>query len=505
VRGLFGRDLLYVLLWAAQIGAVALFTPITTRLLGPSRYGQAAVAVALMQVLFAVGTFQLQTAIQRAHARNGEQAARVLISLAIVIALITLAVADLTGPLWSPLTGGHGYTATIRYAVMWAALSAVTNAGLGLIRSRDRLGQFAIVSFAQSVFAEAVAVGLVFLVRRTASEYVFGQMAAQAMAMGLALCFARPILPRWRDAAIVTGALRYSAALVPAALGVFVIDVSDRFVIHGDLGSAAVGRYAVARNVGGLAIMLLVALNNAWMPRVFRLPSGALRRAVLGASRNAIYAMLIPAMLGWTLVSPLLLELFAPASYRPEGLVRIVVLISVTSFPAAAAASATRVILCSGRTAPLGTATVLAAAVNLGLNFLLVPILGIEGSALATLIAYTVRWALLALVAARVARLPALPVSLLLGMLASIGAEFALAELPNAGPLVALRVVLGGAALITFAALAGSLAMPERFGWAARAQTRLGLSLASGSARTAAPLVVEPVVAEPVSEPVLEA
>ncbi len=492
VRGLFGRDLLYVILWAAQIGAVALFTPITTRLLGPSRYGQAAVAIAVMQVLFAIGSFQLQTAIQRAYARGGEEPARALVGLAIGVAVITFVLAYLTGPLWSPLTGGHAYTTTLRYAVMWAGLSAITNASLGLIRSRDRLGRFAAVSVAQSVFAEAVAVGLLLLVRRTASEYMFGQMAAQAVAMGLALVFARPGLPRRRDAALFRGALRYCAALVPAALGVFVIDASDRFVIHGDLGAGAVGRYAVARNVGSLAIMLLVALNNAWMPRVFGLPGGTVRRSVLGASRNALYALLTPALLGWTVLSPLLLELFAPASYRPDKLVLIVVVISVTSFPAAAAASATRVILCSGRTTAIGTATILAAAGNLGLNILLVPVLGIEGSALATFAAYVLRWIVLAVAAGRVVRLPALPLRFVLSMLGVIAAAFALVALPDGGPLIVVRIVVGALALAAFLALGRSIAVPERFAWAARAQAWSGLP-PSGGAGTPAPLVAESV------------
>jgi O-antigen/teichoic acid export membrane protein len=476
VRGLFGRDLVYLLLWAAQIGGVALFTPLTTRLLGPARFGQAAVAVAVMQVLVAIGSFQLQVAVQRAYARSGEHVARVLVGLAIVVGLVTFAVADLTGPLWIPVTGGHAYTSTIHYAVIWAALTAVTNAALGLIRSRDRLGQFALVTLAQSVFAEVVAVTLVLLVSRTASEYVFGEMVAQAVAVGFALLIARPAVPRRRDAALMTGALRYSAALVPAALGTFVIDVSDRLVIHGEMGAAAVGRYAVARNIGGIAIVLLVALNNVWMPRVFGLANAELRRSVLSASRNAVYALLVPALVGWTVISPLLLEVFAPPSYRPQKLVLIVVLIAVASFPAAAAVTAIRTILLTRSTGWIAVATVLAAAVNLGLNFLLVPVLGIEGSALATLTAYLLRWIVLAGAAARLIRLPALPMPFLLSALGAVGATFAFTRLPDAGPLIALRVVLGAGALAVFGALGASLAAPQRFAWTASVRAWFGLS-----------------------------
>jgi O-antigen/teichoic acid export membrane protein len=477
VQGLFRRDLLYLVLWAAQIGAVALFTPVTTRLLGASRYGQAAVAVALMQVVVAIASFQLQTAVQRAHAREGEDAARALIALAIALALMAFAIANLTGPLWSSVTGQHGFTSTLHYAVTWGCLTAVSNACLGLIRSRDRLGQFALVTIGQSLFAEAVAVGLVLLVSRTASEYVFGQMIAQALAVAVALVLARPALPRQREIPLMTAALRYCAALVPAALAVFVIDASDRLVIQHYLGAVAVARYTVARNIGGVAIVLLVVLNNVWMPRLFSLSSATLRRSVLASSRNASVALLIPAVVGWTVIAPLVVELFA----RPQKLVGIIAIIAITSFPAAAAVSAIRTILCTTRTRAIAGATVLAALANLGLNFLLVPVLGIEGSALATLAAYVLRWAILAAIATNLIRLPGLPIPFVLGALGSIGAALALTRLPDSGPLIALRVAVGAAALTAFGTLAVSLAAPVRFPWVARVRGSSGLAPAAAT------------------------
>ena len=98
VRGLFGRDSIYLVLWAAQLGAAALFTPVTTRLLGPARFGLVASSIAVMQVLVALAGFGLQSAVQRQYARSGERDARRLITLAIAISALVFLLADATGP-----------------------------------------------------------------------------------------------------------------------------------------------------------------------------------------------------------------------------------------------------------------------------------------------------------------------------------------------------------------------------------------------------------------------
>jgi O-antigen/teichoic acid export membrane protein len=66
VARLFGRDSLYMLFSAVQLAVAAALTPAITRLLGPTEFGTAAAALAVMQVLFVLCGFGLQTAIQRA-------------------------------------------------------------------------------------------------------------------------------------------------------------------------------------------------------------------------------------------------------------------------------------------------------------------------------------------------------------------------------------------------------------------------------------------------------
>jgi O-antigen/teichoic acid export membrane protein len=471
VRGLFGRDSAYLVLWAAQLGAAALFTPVATRLLGPSRFGLVVSSIAIMQVLVAVAGFGLQSAVQRRYARSGERDARRLITLAIATSALVFLIAEATGPRWAAALGLGNYPAAVRFAVTWASLTAISNAALGLLRSRDQLVPFATVSLLQSVVAEALSLLLLVAVRRSASEYVLGQLLAQALAVAVAVALTRPLPLGRRHLQMITDSLRYSTPIVAGALAAFVLEASDRLVLQHYLGSAAVARYAVAYNIGAIPILLLGVLDTVWMPRVFGLSDARVRDTVLTRSRDALYALLIPVIAGLAIGGPVLLHLWAPASYRPDGLMFVLVLVAASAIPVAGAISHTRLLLAEGRTAAIATGTLIAAGTNLGLNIALVPRFGIEGSALATLLGYCALQLTLAVAARRVRRLQPTGRALRVEVLAAVLLAFAAAAIPETLPLLGARLVVGLVCLAILASmiatLSGALAA-HRTNWLSR-------------------------------------
>ena len=464
VRGMFGRDASYLFLWLVNLGLAAVFTPVSTRLLGPSRFGLVASSIAIMQVLVAIASVSLQNAVQRRYAAPaGERDARRLVTLAIAISLATFALADFTGPAWSSALGLGPYPLAVRYAVGWASLTAISNAALGLLRSRDQLGPFAAVSLMQSVLAEGLSLTFVLLIHRTAANYVLGQLVAQAAAVTLALAVARPLRLRGRDLGVVGDALQFALPLVPATLAAFVLDASDRLVVQHYLGFASVARYAVACNIGSIPILALGALNTVWMPRVFALADTRVRNSVLAQSRDSLYALLVPVVAGLGIAAPVLLRIWAPPRYRPDSLMVVVAIVATTSFAVAGVMSHTRTLLAAGRTRPVGLLTCFAAAVNIGLNIVLVPRLGIAGSAGATLASYALLDALLAAGACSVARLRLPAPALLLSMLGAAGIAFIATTLPVSPGFMVVRGVVGLGCMALFFAMTFTLAGARAF------------------------------------------
>jgi O-antigen/teichoic acid export membrane protein len=455
--GFFGRDLVYVILWAAQIGLATLLTPVETRLLGAASYGLAATCVTLMQLLVAVGAFGLQMAVQRVYARNGDDAARQVVTLSLVAAALCFLLVSVTGPLWAPALQFGSYSGTVFYAVTWAGLSAVTATTLGLLRSRDQLGRFALVSLMQTTVAEALSLALVVFVARTAKEYILGEMIGQAATLAVALCLVRPVRLRRSDWAASIRVLRFSAPLVSAAVATFVLSTSDRLVVNADRGHIAAGRYAVANSIGSILVMLTYALSESWLPRILSIADRERIGTALAQSRNALYALLIPLIVGMSATSPLLLRLWAPHSYNPDGLQLVVALTVITALPYAGTTTSTRILILKGQSRPAAQGTAIAAAVNLALNLALVPVLGIVGSAAATIVGYCVMHLLLARSARSLLRLPPLGRRLWTELSVAVVAVFAVLVIPVSTPFMVARgacgVACGVAALLMVLAL----------------------------------------------------
>lgn len=395
MSGLFGRDSLYLLFWFLQVVVAALATPLATRLLGAPQFGVYSAANAVMQVLFVLGGLGLQVAVQKVFEDRGPDAARRLITVAFAAAVVVTLVADLTGPLWSGPLGFGGYGGAVRLAVVWAGLSAVTATLLALLRSQDRLLGFTVVSLLQSVVAEALSLGLLVAVARNAEAFVAGRLLAQGAAVVVGLALAGPRLVRARDLPMTRSSLAFGVPLVPALLGSFVLGAADRFLIQGELGHTAVARYSVAYNLAALPMLILSVLNSAWLPRFFA--AGAEGDAVVIASRDALYRLLAPVMVGLSAGAPLVLRVWAPESFRPDSLLWVTAVVIVSAVPYTAGLSATRALLAASRPRMVAGAAVVASVVNVALNLWWIPVFGILGAALATAAAYSVQHGLLLL------------------------------------------------------------------------------------------------------------
>jgi O-antigen/teichoic acid export membrane protein len=429
--------------WALQLIGAAVLTPLITRLVGTDEFGAVAAATAVMQVLFVVSGLGLATSLQRRYpGPDGPAEAARLLTLAMLLAGVLTVLADATGPVWSRFLGFDSYGGALRLAVYWAGTSAVTNASLALLRSRDRLLGFSSVSLLQSVGAAAASLVLVLVVAPTATVFVLGQLALQVAAAGLALCLAPPLRLRIRDKGLVREALGYGLPLVPALLCTFVLAAADRLMVQGQLGLTQVARYQVAYNVGDMPILLLGVLTTAWMPRIFGLNVSAERAAVITASRDALYRLLIPVIIGLSLGSPLVLRVWAPPEYRPDELLVVTAVVIVSAVPYTAALAVSRALLAEGRTRTIAGATAVAAATNIALNLVLISRFGLVGAAVATFVAYAVQHRILLLRVGAVLPLAASSLARLSGLAGAAAVALLSTAAPTSPGYLVLRSVL---------------------------------------------------------------
>jgi O-antigen/teichoic acid export membrane protein len=389
VSAMFGRDGLFMAASALQLLSGLFLTPILTRVLEPHEFGQFAADIALFYVLLLLSSLGLNTGIQRLHARPIHRtSSRELLAAAVVLILVVSLVFFVTGPFWSPVLGFGTFGTPEKLTVAWAGLAAITLVSLALLRSHNRLPMYAVISFLQSVGGLGVGIVIALALSRTVADVLLGAVSVQLVAALLALT---AIPPKWRGVLnwrLTQGVLGFSLPLVPQLAGSFVIAAADRFVIQRDLGSGQTGRYQVAYSVGALAINVLAFLNQAWLPRIFTISDPVRRSMILQKSRDALLVVLMPVTIGLALGGPVVLQVWAPASFRTSGLTMVLILVIASSIPLCLCLSSVRGLLAEGKSGVVAFATLIAAAINIVLNLILVPTLNIDGSALATLVSY---------------------------------------------------------------------------------------------------------------------
>ncbi len=445
MSALFGRSLLYVVVWSLQLLITSFSSPVLAYILGPGQFGLIATAIAIYQVLlvFAVFGFDQVTLLIYSDPARGRPRAMEFLSFAAVFAVVVTAVIFATGPLWVRMLGTAHFSGIIAIAVLWTAPSAISLLILAILRADDRLGPFCVVSILSAVGGQVIGVSLLLGYERSSTVYAWAGVLAQVSAMLVGLCFVRPSLRGLLDLPGARAAMRLGFPLMTGSLAVFVLNAGDRVVVLRYLGDAAVGRYQIAYTVGSTVVLLLTFVNESWLPRVLAIQNQDARWRLIEESRDLLIRVIAPVFLGLVIIAPIVLRFVAPSAYRTSTLLSVVLLVAASAFPVADASASGRALLALRRTSAVALSAAIAAVSNIALNLVLVPHLQINGSALATVLSFTIQAAV-----ARVFLRGKVPVSapsraLLTTVALAIGLAVLTTLVPADGVWIAARIAFG--------------------------------------------------------------
>lgn len=184
--------------------------------------------------------------------------------------------------------------------------------------------------------------------------------------------------------------LSFGLPAVPGSISAWVIGSSDRYVIGYFLGAASVGIYSAGYNLGSLMIMPAAILGFVLPPTLSKLyDEGRMNEVKTHLSYSLKYslAIAIPFVFGAAILSQPVLRLFSTPEIASQGyLILPIVALSILVF--AFGSVINHIIILVKKTKISGAAWTIAAVVNLGLNILVVPRIGILGAAITTLFTY---------------------------------------------------------------------------------------------------------------------
>ncbi|GAA0403374.1 oligosaccharide flippase family protein [Cocleimonas flava] len=188
--------------------------------------------------------------------------------------------------------------------------------------------------------------------------------------------------------------LTYGIPLAAAALVEEITKVSDRFMLAGIQGKDQAGLYAVGYDLSGNSILMIMsAINIAAYPVIIKLLDNEGVKAATDYFRHYVILLLgvsIPAVIGLNLVGPNLVHLLIDLDYQ-ESVIFLLPWITSAIFLLGLQVFYFDLAFQLGhKTIASVKIAVAIAIINIGLNYWLIPIMGIHGAAIATISSFAV-------------------------------------------------------------------------------------------------------------------
>jgi O-antigen/teichoic acid export membrane protein len=404
-----------LLVHTTHYGVISLFNmlaglvtfPLLTRLFSVADYGTMNLVAATLTISVAVGKVGLQHSILRYHSEIqagksrytlGQLSATTFLGMAGTALLVMLALvvfAQLAPARWlgDPRLG-HLFAIAGLLIVVQVLESALVN----FLRAEQLTSVLMKYQIAKKYLGLGFILVAVLLISRTLTAFYSASVVSETVAVGMlgVWMFRRPGSPR-------PHASQFSRPLyvemlgfgIPMMIGYelsgLILSVGDRYVIDGIIGEEQLGLYAAAYNLCQYVQALVIAsIGQAIMPIYMQMwdqKGVAETSAFIGRSLRTYIMFGIPIVAGLAAVGPELLPSLASEKYASAAGILPWVMGGMV-------ADGTNSMLGAGLFIHRKTRTIMsivlsAAALNLVLNLILVPRIGIQGSAIATLICYT--------------------------------------------------------------------------------------------------------------------
>jgi O-antigen/teichoic acid export membrane protein len=380
--------------------------PVYVLFFNAADYGVINVLISMEVIAKIVFRFGLDGSFMRFYYDAGDARGRQRLASTIFIFLLALdgtvlLVLLVAAPaLSASLLGSRAYVNALRLMLLNTFALGFTFIPFHVLRMEQRTKTFSLLTLARSVLTIVVRLTFVTKLGLGVTGLYLADVAVTVIIMiALAPWFAPLIRPLF-SAETLRESLLFGLPRVPHAAAQQITSVGDKFILAFFVTMEAIGIYGLAVSFGLAQKLFLSAFEQAWAPfyyatirepdapRVFRVIStyGVAVLALLTAGVSAIGADAVRAMTHGRILPP-----FDP---RWHEVSLVVGFTSVGVFFQGVYLLTSIGLNITKQTQYYPAATITAAATNVGLNFLLIPRLGIVGAGWANAIAYAVQAAL---------------------------------------------------------------------------------------------------------------
>lgn len=405
-KQLAGQSSLYTIGEVLRSSLSFLLLPIYTRLLSPADYailGVMSPVFSLLSIFLALG---MPAALLRLYFDYQDDPALLrryvgtVTTFGLACGLLGSLLLTLLGPaIFRLLLPNTPFNPYVVITIWNAGITVVSVLALQLFRARQQAQYFITFSLVDFSLTTALIIFFVVGLRLGALGSLWGQLLAAVVMAAPALWVLTKTGGLSFSWQLLKPSLRFGLPLLPFLLGTWALNVSDRIVLDGLVSREALGLYTLGYQFGMLLNLIAMALNNAWQPFFYQNAAERENAPMIGAFVTYQVALMTWLALAIALLAPEVIRIMATPAYWTAAAV----------VPWIAAGYVARYLyffpvnslLYRKRTGWIAGLTFLAAGLNIGLNLLMVPHLGILAAAINTLVAFSVLLALVYIVGQR--------------------------------------------------------------------------------------------------------
>ncbi|MDD4714953.1 MAG: oligosaccharide flippase family protein [Oscillospiraceae bacterium] len=362
---------------------VFLMMPLYTRLMTNSDYGIADLLLQTSNLLLPLASLGITDAVVRFGLEKSEDKSDVF-STGVITTICGFLMLLLFAPLLNKVKFISGHTMLVYAFVLMSSLRSLCSQ---FVRARQMIKLYALDGLLSTASTLGITILLLAVMHLGVTGYILAIVIADACSavfLFLAARLHRYIRFKGIKRDTVFSMIRYSLPLIPTSVLWWVTNVSDRYLVSYMVGSGANGLYAVSYKIPTLIILISGIFIDAWQLSAV-MESSARERfftRVFDAYQSIIFlaaACIIP-------LSKVFTRLLVSNSFYLSWRY-IPFLVMATSFSCFVTFLGS-IYMVKKKSVMTMITTVAAAGMNIGLNFVLIPIYGADGAAFSTFISY---------------------------------------------------------------------------------------------------------------------
>lgn len=410
--------------------------PLYTHILSPADYGSFDLILLLASVVNIVITFEISQGVARFYTAEIDAKKKVIyastafwFTLICYTAFLIFSLL-LSQKISSAITGQPGMELAFQVGIIYIFVNGIFYLIQNQLRWELRSFQYAIISVTMALISAGVSIWLVLILQWGLVGLLVGMLSGSSVAAILGILWLRNSFGFIFSTTLLNEMLTYSTPLVFSSISVWVSLYVDRVMINHFLSIEDVGIYGVGFRIASIAGLVMIGIQSALTPLIY----AHYQNPETPTQVEKIFRIfLFLALLMFLFLTLFATDIFAimttsefyGASTIVVFLVPAILLGNMYIFsPGIAIAKKTHLIVWINAVGGL---------TNLGLNYWLIPIFGIAGAGMATMLSYGGIFAAYTLIGQRLYRIPHnwIPIFAAVGLAALIAAMLSLWHLPN--------------------------------------------------------------------------